>query len=152
MNSAILYVICSIAISKGVDPYKAAAVAHVESSLNPKAVGSKGEIGLFQLRPEYFGEDKKELKDPVVNTYRAMKHISSMRDRCPHTKSLDGGWVICHNLGVRGAYRIKRPQDQTYYKKFKETYERYKALGLFEGQGKDRCTGRHMDIPNSVNK
>lgn len=143
MNAAILFLICTAALKHGIDPYKAAAVAEIESSLNPSAVGPIGELGLFQLRPKYFAGD---LKNPVVNTYTAMKHIAEIKTRCPHTNSLEGGWVLCHNLGVRGAGRIQNPAGQTYYKKFKEAYDRYKDSELFKNSGAGRCERGLMAI------
>lgn len=44
----------TISLSMGFDPQIALSVAMTESSLKTDAVGSIGEVGLFQLRPEYF--------------------------------------------------------------------------------------------------
>lgn len=49
--SAITTLIASTAEQYGVDPQLALEVAIEESSLNPNASGSSGEIGLFQLMP-----------------------------------------------------------------------------------------------------
>jgi soluble lytic murein transglycosylase-like protein len=43
--------IIDTATSYGIDPNIALAVAQHESGLNPEAIGSKGEIGIFQLMP-----------------------------------------------------------------------------------------------------
>lgn len=45
--------IARVAYDMGEDPLLLQAIAKVESSFNPKARGKIGEIGLFQIRPEY---------------------------------------------------------------------------------------------------
>lgn len=45
--------IAKVAHDMGEDPLLLLAIAKVESSFNPKARGKIGEIGLFQIRPEY---------------------------------------------------------------------------------------------------
>lgn len=51
--------IMTISLQMGFDPNMAIAIAQYESSLNPKAVGAIGEVGLFQLRPEFYAESCK---------------------------------------------------------------------------------------------
>src|SRR5579859_4550685 len=60
--------IAAAAQAQGVDPSLAIEVAMDESSLNPNAVGSKGEIGLFQLLPSSF---------PGVNPYDVNQNIQA---------------------------------------------------------------------------
>lgn len=67
------------------------AVAKVESSLNPKAVGiSHGEIGLFQLRPEFHNC---AVFDPANNTRCAIHHLKYLKRR--HGKC----FISYYNLG-----------------------------------------------------
>lgn len=100
-----------------IDPLIVASLIDVESSWNENAVGKHGERGLLQLRPKYFpyveGNEEANLKT-------AISHLAEIRERCPH--KLDNTWVLCHNLGVIGASRIKNPKTQTYYKNFARTY------------------------------
>lgn len=100
------------AVRYGVNPNLAVAIAKTESGLNPKAVGSKGEIGLFQLRPEYH---KGNLWNPVQNTRIAMrylKHLESMS-----AERFGRAWFISFNLGPYYNRPIRYPQLFPYYKK-----------------------------------
>lgn len=54
--STIATMIVTISVSMGFDPNVALSVAMTESRLNPDAIGGIGEVGLFQLRPEYFAK------------------------------------------------------------------------------------------------
>ncbi len=50
------------------DPAISLAVARQESKFNNSVVGGVGEVGLFQIRPEYVSNySKKELRNPEVN-------------------------------------------------------------------------------------
>jgi hypothetical protein len=52
-----------------------------ESSNNPRAVGKKGELGLFQIMPEtakQYGVSPELLKNPVVNRWVAKRYMSDL--------------------------------------------------------------------------
>lgn len=106
----------------GLEPRLAEAIARVESNLNPAAIGQIGEIGLFQIRPEYAGVSKKSLLNPNVNTLIAMRKLVNKRKECSH--KLDNTWIICYNVGVEGAKRIKHPKLFPYYKKVMKEYSK----------------------------
>lgn len=55
------------------DPALVLAIAGVESSWRPWAVGGKGEVGLCQVRPDIHGATATELADPAVNVRVAAK-------------------------------------------------------------------------------
>lgn len=54
MKAFITALILAGAEHRGIDPNMALAIATVESNLNPAAIGSLGEVGVFQLRPEFY--------------------------------------------------------------------------------------------------
>jgi soluble lytic murein transglycosylase-like protein len=56
-----------------IDPALLLAIAGVESSWRPWAVGGKGEVGLCQVRPDIHGATATELADPAVNVRVAAK-------------------------------------------------------------------------------
>jgi soluble lytic murein transglycosylase-like protein len=128
MTPFILKALFCSATSAGVDPYAAAALIRVESNWNPSAVGSVGELGYFQLRPEFFTQVG--LLDPFKNMDIALAHLKHLKQKCKHT--LDKTWVVCHNLGVKGGSKIQNAKAQSYYKKFRSFYELYKTQSLFE--------------------
>ena len=105
---------------QGLEPAIAVAIATVESGLNPHAVGSRGEIGLFQLRPEYFNYSKQQLANPKINAKLGIQHLIYMRKNCP--SQLDLTWVACYNSGINR--HPKYPHLLPYYKKFRREYVR----------------------------
>jgi soluble lytic murein transglycosylase-like protein len=51
MNHLIISLVGLYSQIHGIDPLISISVIDVESKFNPKAVGTKGEIGLFQIMP-----------------------------------------------------------------------------------------------------
>jgi soluble lytic murein transglycosylase-like protein len=114
-----------------VDPYLVAAVVKTESSWQVDAIGSIGELGLMQLRPEFFSGD---LKDGKTNLTLGVEFLSSLTNRCSHLNEQakwEHAYVICFNTGVRGSYKINDPAKFSYLVKVKGNYETYKAKELF---------------------
>jgi soluble lytic murein transglycosylase-like protein len=108
------------AISQGIDPELAEAVAVVESGLNPKAVGKLHELGLFQLRPEYH-----KVTSDIHNQIKVgIAYLAEMRRIC-------GGyypgkaWILCFNHGPNK--RLKRPLQAAYYRKVMREMNRLKV-------------------------
>lgn len=137
MVTKILSLVFCLSQTHGVSPYIAASVVTVESNFNPKAVGPVGELGLMQLRPEYF--KAADLTDVETNLKIGIKHLATIKDSCKSLKSKVESekdqkliWIICHNTGVTGGLRLKAPLDHAYFKKIKSTYNGYKAQRLFE--------------------
>jgi hypothetical protein len=109
----------------GIDPKLAAAVIKTESNFNPKAIGNIGEVGLFQIRPEFSKYSRQELMDPEVNVLEGLKMMKVAKKHCPHREGKQ--FVICHNVGLTGAARIKHPTLWPYYKKVYATYQVYRS-------------------------
>lgn len=115
-NEVIIKLIYFYSSIYGVDPIVAKNVAIVESSMNIKAIGEKGEIGLFQLMPSSFPEySKKQLKTPELNIKLGIEHIAYSKKNCKHQKNLD--YLACYNLGVNAGSKIKHPHLWKYVKK-----------------------------------
>jgi soluble lytic murein transglycosylase-like protein len=107
-----------------IDPNLAAAVIQTESSFRPDVVGSVGEVGLFQVRPEFSPYTAEELFDPETNIKEGLRILSEAKQRCPHQG--DKKFVICFNTGVRGGYKIQNPQEFRYYRKVYAQYLEFK--------------------------
>lgn len=70
-------IIAKVAGNVGIDPALALDLAKAESSLDPTAIGSAGEVGLYQIHPKYLNYitktvlgrtvSKKEMMDPEMN-------------------------------------------------------------------------------------
>lgn len=94
----------------GIDPDLAIAIAMVESSLNPKAVGALNEQGLFQLRPEYH---------PVVignTTHNILVGVTYLLELKTKNKEKYGyAWFVLYNTGPYNP--PKNPRQTKYYKK-----------------------------------
>lgn len=99
------------AIHHGVDPDLAVAIAEVESGLNPHAVGSMGEIGVFQLRPEFHPVSR---KSQTHNIDVALRYLARLQHEC----SMYGdAYFVCFNYGQ--ARKLKYPRLFPYYRKVK---------------------------------
>jgi len=107
MLSNLVIQICTVASLNNFPCSEALAVAQVESAFNPKAVGSLGELGLFQVRPEYHGPVSKVIPKQINQAVLIMKRAKSM---C--YESLQHDWFVCFNRGIRGG--LKRGRGTVY--------------------------------------
>jgi soluble lytic murein transglycosylase-like protein len=77
--------IYEIAVRHAINPHLVAALVHVESAFNPRAVSRKGACGLMQLLPETarrFGlKKKKEIFDPVKNLEAGIRYLKWLNKR-----------------------------------------------------------------------
>jgi soluble lytic murein transglycosylase-like protein len=111
------------AVTMGFDPNLAVSIATIESGLNPKAIGSVGEVGLFQIRPQFVDKSIRDtLSDPHVNITVGIKLLQNAQKRCVHQEYY--GWLTCYNAGFVGAKRIKNPSKFPYVKKIRRNYEK----------------------------
>jgi soluble lytic murein transglycosylase-like protein len=78
-------IIYDIAIRHSINPHLVAALIHVESAFNPRAVSPMGAYGLMQLLPETarrFGlTRKKDLFDPKKNLEAGVRYLKWLADR-----------------------------------------------------------------------
>ena len=139
MSQVLLNLIATYSLMYGVDPILATAVVAHESKFNASAVGAVGEIGLMQLRPEYFAKSCKgksqekcgnELFNPQTNIEIGIKHLADLQKRCKYKK--DKLFIVCHNVGVVGGSRLQKPREFDYYKKVMTEYDRLAKLDLFK--------------------
>jgi soluble lytic murein transglycosylase-like protein len=106
-SSEIERTIRTIAKEEGINPDLAIAIAKVESGLNPKKIGKVGEIGLFQLRPEFhkIGTQKQNIRT-------AMRYLKYLKGYCGPTYK--EAYFICYNVGP-SYKRILFPKRFKYY-------------------------------------
>lgn len=90
------FLITREAIRQGFNPKLAVSVATVESSLNPKAIGSKGDYGLFQLLPSHLHNDY----SVRGNISEGIKELKAWQKNCPAQEGRET-FVICYNSGYR---------------------------------------------------
>ena len=107
----------------GLDPNIALSVAIVETNMNHKAIGQLGEIGLFQVRPEFTGYSKTALKSNIGIMVGIQKLVEA-RDNCVHKNDIN--WLVCYNYGSENAKKVKHPHLFPYVKKVKKELERIK--------------------------
>ncbi|HEX6898441.1 MAG TPA: lytic transglycosylase domain-containing protein [Thermoanaerobaculia bacterium] len=84
-NSPYGELIYDIAVRHSINPHLVAALIHVESAFNPRAVSRKGAMGLMQLLPETarrFGlKSKKDLLNPEKNIEAGIRYLSWLNKR-----------------------------------------------------------------------
>lgn len=105
--------IVTVALEEGLRPEVLDAIVFVESSYNVEAVGSLGEMGLTQLRPEFH---ECASFDPETNLRCAAKYLKKheKRGRAKYGRC----WWLLHNVGP---YRDGvDPRNHPYAKKVKK--------------------------------
>jgi hypothetical protein len=95
------------------------AIAYIESSFQPNAVGGAKEQGLFQFHPKYFKLKDKSIKGQIRF---AINHMEYLTKYCPDV-SLSLAW----NLGCSKAKRLKKPKEFTYYVKYRKYKTKFKT-------------------------
>lgn len=119
---AIIKMIYIYALHYGVDPDVAISVATVESNLNTNMVGSKGEIGLFQIHPKWTKYSVEQLKNTKTNIRVGIKKLKEAKNICPFQENLT--WTLCYNFGYGNAKRVKHPELFPYVLKVTEEYNK----------------------------
>ncbi len=115
--SEIESVITRAALENGVSPDLALAIAEVESQFNPKAVGSMGEIGIFQLRPEFHAVVAGNIEH---NADVATKYLAKLSRQC---RRYGDAYFVCFNYGPNNQ-RLRSPELSAYYRKVKAAQRR----------------------------
>lgn len=121
--SAIAYSIKKYSVAYGIDERIVAAVAAVESSFKPKAIGGLGEVGLLQLRPEFHAvhlpaEARKQyLMDIDNNIGTGAKYLAGLKTvfETRYSKLM---WIEHYNRGPNA----KTPKTYPYAKKVSSYY------------------------------
>jgi len=100
----------------GIDPNMAFQVARVESNMNPDAVSRTQDGGLYQLnRNSYKFHNEKWRFRPDINMAIALNSIRKLKATCSHKMS--NSYMLCYNMGIVGARKVKFPFKHPYYKK-----------------------------------
>ena len=100
----------------GIDPSLSFQMARVESGMNPYAISRTNDGGLFQLnRASYKFHNEHWRFIPVINIGIAMNTLGKLKNKCTH--KINNSYVLCYNMGISGAKKIKKPFSQNYYKK-----------------------------------
>lgn len=122
----LLLFITMYASMHNIDPLLVKAIIHVESGWNVEAIGSKGDIGLMQIRRTIVTPHRsvKELLNPIINVMEGVKHLKWTKKYCKHKKDFD--WLSCYNMGVTRASKLKNPENFIYVKKVRKAYYEYK--------------------------
>lgn len=114
----------------GINPQIALTVAKIESNFNPNTVGQIGEIGLFQIRPEFVkGFKRKDLFDPHINIMVGLTKIKEAQRACKHLgNNLE--FLVCYNAGIKGSKKIKNPSQFPYVKKANKYYNKLNLMAV----------------------
>lgn len=105
----------------------AQAVSFQESRLDPKAVGSLKEQGLFQLRYEQYPMySMKQLQDPYLNMELGISYLAKLRHTCVYTD--DVNYLVCFNAGPSKAKKIKHPGKFKYVREVKKKMQLFASL------------------------
>ncbi len=114
------------------DPIFVLAIIQTESQFNPLAIGSVGEIGLMQIRPETaawiakkYGiawNGPKTLKNPAMNVRIGVAYMAHLRNQ------FDGAsfkYVSAYNMGPKNVQRMfsKKIQPKIYSTKVMNNYK-----------------------------
>lgn len=108
----------------GIDPKLATSIAQYESSGYYNTIGLHGEIGLFQIRPEYSKLTVNQLLNPKLNIQEGIKKLYEAKKDCLHQREYS--WIVCYNVGVAGGRKIVRPKQFIYYRRVMSIYRRKK--------------------------
>jgi soluble lytic murein transglycosylase-like protein len=115
MQSLFIALIYSLAPNFNIDGNLAVSIAQHESKLNPNAIGTHKEVGLFQVRPQYSKYTAKQLHNPRINILEGLRILAEAKSKCKHKVNMT--YVVCYNLGRAGGSRIKYPTQFSYYRK-----------------------------------
>jgi soluble lytic murein transglycosylase-like protein len=127
----ILTAILIASATNHVDPLLVAAVVQVESKFNTQTVGALGEIGLMQLRPEFFAPKQPgKLFNADTNINIGVKYLKLVESRCRH--KLNNTFVVCYNAGIAGGSRLLDPGKFSYYKRVSKEYDALKRENVFK--------------------
>lgn len=120
----------------GFDPVFVLAVIESESSFDPEAIGSSGEIGLMQVTPEtgrwisersgFRWNGKVSLQDPITNIRVGTAYLAYLREEFEFQSNL---YISAYNMGSGNVRRAmeKNTWPKDYTSKVLRKYVRYYA-------------------------
>lgn len=112
------------------DPLLVEAVVSVESHYNVKARGLAGEVGLMQVMPSNAKHlTPKELFTPETNIAIGVALLAEAKDNCPHQEN--NTWLLCYNMGLSHAKKVRHPKKWPYYKQVMSEYDRLKKEEMY---------------------
>lgn len=121
--------ITKYSLANGLDPALVCAVVAVESGFRPMAVGSIGELGLMQLRPQFHAThiDNKMLRteylfDVQMNLHYGIQYLAKLKASFG-SRYTRYRWLEKYNLGPN-----KKPVSFEYTKRVLKQYEKFKGL------------------------
>lgn len=100
----------------GIDQNLAFQMARIESGMNPYAISKTNDGGLFQLNRKYYRfHNPNMVFQPDTNVALAMNTLRNLKNKCKH--KMNNSFILCYNLGIQGAGKIKFPFRHEYYRK-----------------------------------
>lgn len=132
-SSKVAQAIIDSGIRHGFDPLLILAVIQNESRFDPVVIGSHGEIGLMQIKPDtaewiakkirmkWNGPDT--LRDPVANIKLGTAYLAMLRSKFSFDKDL---YLAAYNMGAKNLNRLLSDNErpQIYPQKTLEHYSR----------------------------
>lgn len=118
------------------DPVFLLAVIKTESQFNPKAVGSAGELGLMQIKPDtaewicrksgFPWKGAKALKDPVYNVQIGALYFKYLKKSL---KSRSAYYINAYNMGINNLQRLPASSkiSHPYYARVMQNY-----IGIYQ--------------------
>lgn len=99
------------------------ALAELESTFNPKAIGAVGEIGLYQMRPEYFGKIPSSIKGQTKKAFELLTKLKT--NECKTDRKF--AYIACWNVGItKGRKVINAGRPGPYRTNFKKLVSKWK--------------------------
>ena len=118
------------------DPVLVLAMIQTESKFNPLALGSFGEIGLLQIKPDtaqWIAEKEgfdwngaETLKDPVTNIRLGLAYVNYLRQ---HFEGSANKYISAYNMGAKNVMRLyaSDSQPRDYSMRVMKNYEQIYA-------------------------
>jgi soluble lytic murein transglycosylase len=92
----------------GLNPDKVFSIIETESQFNVNAIGSVGELGLFQIRPKYW-KYPLDINNPEHRIGYSISKLARLKSRLK--PKLGDEWFLAWNMGPTGALRMKQRMD-----------------------------------------
>jgi soluble lytic murein transglycosylase-like protein len=104
LDFGLYIIIYTNSIMFGLNPDKVFSIIETESRFKVDAVGSLGELGLFQIRPEYW-KYPLDINNPEHHIGYSISKLAQLKSRLK--PKLGDEWFLAWNMGPTGALRLK---------------------------------------------